>query len=108
MLFRSESIEAYNSCYRWLRSECEKVYNKAKFDPRLNGNNWVEEVIAEMIDYMEMHHFNKVPEWDDIERMDEQRNGIFQDVNLDIPIVVDKFKGIRKRVAKKHKRFRDY
>ena len=103
-----ESIEAYNRCYRWLRWECEKVYNKAKFDPHLNGNNWVEEVIAEMIDYMEMHHFNKVPEWDDIERMDEQRNGIFQDVNLDIPIVVDKFKGIRKRVAKKHKRFRDY
>ena len=62
----------------------------------------------EMIDYMDMHHFDNMPEWDDIERMDEQRNNLFQDVHLDIPIVVDKFKGIRKRVANKNKRYRDF
>ena len=103
----AESIEDYNRCYRWFRWESEKVYNRAKQDPNLRGNYWIEEVIFEMIDYLEMHHFNKMPEWDMVlMKMDEQRD-IFNDPQFDIPIVLDKFKGIRKRAIIKNKRMND-
>ena len=103
----AESIDDYYRCYRWMRWEAEKCYNRAKLDPNLTGNLWIEEMIYEMIDYLEMHHFDKMPEWKDIGKMDEQR-GIFNDPQLDIPIVLDKFKGVRKRAIDKNKRLGDY
>lgn len=96
-----ESVEDYHRCFRWFRWECEKVRNKAKYDPDLSGNLWVEEVIYEMVDYMEMHHFDIVPEWYDIVNMDEHRNNLFTEVDFDIEVITDKLKGIRKRVLNK-------
>lgn len=102
-----DSIEDYHRCYRWLRWEGEKIYNKAKLDPNLRGNYWVEETIYEMIDYLEMHHFDKMPEWElGAFKMDEHRD-IFNDPNLDIPVVLDKFKGMRKRAIRTNKQYRD-
>ncbi len=101
-----DSIAEYYRCFRWLRWEAEKVYNKARHDPGLSGNLWIEELIYELIDYMEMHHVNKLPEFNPIGQMDEYRQ-LFQDPSFDIPIIVNKFKGIRKRVIAKHKRLKD-
>lgn len=97
-------IEEYFRCFRWLRWEAEKVSNKAKYDPDLSGNLWVEELIYELIDYMETHHVNKLPEFNPINKMDEYRQ-LFCDPSFDIPVIVDKYKGVRKRVINKHKQF---
>ncbi len=101
-----DSIAEYYRCFRWLRWEAEKVYNKARHDPGLSGNLWVEELIYELIDYMEMHHVNKLPEFNPVGQMDEYRQ-LFQEPSFDIPVIVNKFKGIRKRVIAKHKRLKD-
>ena len=101
-----DSIAEYYRCFRWLRWEAEKVYNKARHDPGLSGNLWIEELIYELIDYMEMHHVNKLPEFNPIGQMDEYRQ-LFKDPSFDIPVIVNKFKGIRKRVIAKHKRLKD-
>lgn len=97
-----DSLREYERCFRWLRWEAEKVYQMAKQDPDLNGNAWVEQVIFEMIDYMEMHHFDKIPEFITILKMDEFRN-IYQDPSFDMDFILDKVKGVRKRVVKKRK-----
>ena len=103
---QEDSIQDYYRCYRWFRWECEKVYNKAKHDPDLHGNAWIEEVLYEMIDYMEMHHFNIMPIFENTINMDEYRN-IFQDPSFDLEIVLNKFKGVRKRRIDKNKNMCD-
>ena len=104
----NESFRDYERCFRWFRWEAEKVYNKAKHDPQdiLGGNRWVEELIFEMIDYMEMHHMDVMPQFEPIGKMDEYRQ-LFDDPSFDIPIIIDKYKGVRKRVLDKHKKLND-
>lgn len=101
-----ETIEEYHRCFRWFRWEAEKVHNRAKKDPDDNGNYWVGEVIYELIEYMESHHFNCVPFFEDLANMDEQRN-IFQNATFEVEAMVEKMKGIRNRVLEKNKRFND-
>ena len=94
----AEYIEEYYRCFRWLRWEAEKVYNIAKADPKLNGNKWINFVINEMIDYMEMHHIDVMPILEDIRNTDDWRNW-FTDPTFDIKFMLDKFKGERKRLS---------
>lgn len=93
----NEYIEEYYRCFRWLRWEAEKVYNIAKVDPKLNGNKWINFVINEMIDYMEMHHIDVLPIIEKIRDTDDWRNS-FTDPTFDIRVMLDKFKGERKRL----------
>lgn len=96
------NIEEFHRCFRWLRWEGEKLYNIAKNDPNLTGNAWVEELIFQLIEYMEMHHMNELPEFNPTHLMDEYRN-IFDDPSFDIDIIIDKVKGIRKRAIDTNK-----
>lgn len=93
-----EYIEEYYRCFRWLRWEAEKVYNVAKADPKLNGNKWINFLINEMIDYMEMHHIDVIPILEDIRNTDDWRNW-FTDPTFDIKFMLDKFKGERKKLS---------
>lgn len=97
-----DNIEEFHRCFRWLRWEAEKLYNMAKNDPNLTGNAWVEELIYQLVEYMEMHHMNEIPEFDPTHLMDEYRN-IFNDPSFDIDIVIDKVKGVRKRAIDTNK-----
>ena len=99
------NIDDYYRCFRWMRWEAEKVYNVARHDPMLSGNAWVEYLIEEMIDYMEMHHMNSMPIFEPIWSMDEYRN-VFDDPSYDIEIIIDKLKGIRKRVIESNSKTR--
>lgn len=98
--------EHYFRCYRWLRWEAEKLYNVAKLDLELHGNQWIEELIYELVEYMEMHHFNAFPKYENVERLDELKNR-FDEANVNIKIVLRKSKGIRKRALDKHKMMKD-
>lgn len=102
----AESMEDYYRCYRWFRWEAEKTYHRAKQDPTLSGNYWIEEVLFEMIEYMETHHFNIMPEFEEMQLMDEYRD-VFQDPSFDMEFTLDKMKGIRNRVIDKNKRLND-
>lgn len=95
-------IEDYYRCFRWLRWEAEKLYNMAKADPDLTGNAWIEKLIYEMVEYMEMHHMEEIPVFEPIHLMDEYRN-TFDDPSFDIDIVVEKVKGVRKKVIDTNK-----
>lgn len=99
----NESIEYYERCYRWLRWEAESILQKCKTEPDLRGNFWVEKLIYELIDYMESHHVNYLPVWEDLIKMDEQRN-IFNDPTLDMEITLNKVKGIRHKVIENNRR----
>lgn len=95
-------IEDYYRCFRWLRWEAEKIYNIARHDPELTGNAWVEKLIYELIEYMEMHHMDEMPVFEPIHLMDEYRN-IFDDPSFDMDIVIEKVKGVRKKVIDTNK-----
>ena len=95
-------ISDYYRCFRWLRWEAEKIYNMARHDPDLTGNAWIEKLIYELVEYMEMHHMDEVPLFEPTHLMDEYRN-IFDDPSFDIEIVVNKVKGVRKKVIDTNK-----
>ena len=95
-------ISDYYRCFRWLRWEAEKIYNIARHDPDLTGNAWIEKLIYELVEYIEMHHMDEMPVFEPIQLMDEYRN-IFDDPSFDIEIVVDKIKGVRKKVIDTNK-----
>ena len=98
----NEYIEEYNRCFRWLRWEAEKTYNLAKADTKLNANNWINFMINEMIDYVEMHHIDVIPILKNIMDTDDWRNK-FSDATSDIKIILDKMKGKRKRIVSNKK-----
>lgn len=98
----NEYIEEYNRCFRWLRWEAEKTYNLAKADTKLNANNWINFMLNEMIDYVEMHHIDIIPILENIMNTDDWRDR-FSDATLDIQIILDKMKGKRKRVISNKK-----
>jgi hypothetical protein len=93
------SKEHYFRCYRWIRWEAEKVSIKAKDDMNLNGNNYISELIFELIYYMENHHFDTTPLFYAVEKMDEFRALIPSDEPQgNINFILDKVKGIRHRI----------
>lgn len=91
------SKEDYMRCYRWIRWEAEQIALKAREDYELHGNYWVEQFILELFRYLEKHHFDTTPIYKGVEKMDEMRN-IFEDPQEDLTIVMDKVKGIRKKI----------
>lgn len=95
------SKEHYDRCYRWLRWEAEKVILMARNDTRLNGNYYVQLLIENLIQYMLDHHFDVMPIFKDIEKMDEWRNIFSNYVENDIGWVINKIKGIRHKILKK-------
>lgn len=97
------SKEHYDRCYRWLRWEAEKVILMARNDTNLNGNYYVQVLIENLIQYMLNHHFDVMPVFKDIEKMDEWRNIFNINVENDIDWVIDKLKGIRHKTLEKLK-----
>lgn len=100
---RKGSKEHYDRCYRWLRWEAEKVILMARNDTKLNGNYYVQVLIENLIQYMLDHHFDVMPIFKDIERMDEWRNILNSNVENDIDWVINKLKGIRHKTLEKLK-----
>ena len=65
----------------------------------LNGNMYISEWIFELIYYMENHHFDTMPIFDVIEKMDEFRALLPEDdPQGDINFVLDKVKGMRHKI----------
>lgn len=91
------NIAHYERCLAWLVWNAEMIYHKHKVDLNLSGNLAIEELIAELIYYMEIHHLDVVPLWESIAKMDEQRN-IFEDADFEMPVILDKIKGLRHKL----------
>lgn len=96
---KKDSKEHYFRCYRWIRWEAEKVALKARDDMNMNGNDYISELVFELIYYMENHHFDTMPLFECVEKMDEFRALIPEmDPQGDIEFALDKLKGIRHRI----------
>lgn len=95
-MLKNSSKDDYSRCFRWFRWESEKIALKYHDDNSLNGNAAIEELIQELMIYMEEHHFDEMPVLKFVKKMDEFRY-IFTNVNDDITVVLDKVKGIRHR-----------
>lgn len=93
--------EQYDRAYKWLRWEGEKMSLLARHDMELRGNYYVGLMLEELIYYMVDHHFEVVPFFEDINKMDEWRNMFERDVNRDIKFVLNKVKGIRHKLLEK-------
>lgn len=93
------SKEHYFRCYNWVRWEAEKVAIKARDDMSLSGNIYIDEWIFELIYYMENHHFDTMPIFDVVQKMDEYRALLpIDDPQGDINFVLDKVKGMRHKI----------
>lgn len=93
------STEHYFRTYNWIRWEAEKVAIKARDDMSLSGNMYIDEWIFELIYYMENHHFDTMPIFDVIQKMDEYRALLpTDDPQGDISFVLDKVKGMRHKI----------
>lgn len=88
----------YDRCYRWLRWEAEKVSLAARNDMELRGNYYVGILLEEMIFYIQDHHFDVMPIFEDVNKMDEWRQSFNRDLQNDITWVLDKVKGIRHKL----------
>lgn len=96
---KKDSKEHYFRAYRWIRWEAEKVAIKARDDMRLSGNMYIDEWIFELIYYMENHHFDTMPIFDVIGKMDEFRALLrTDDPQGDIDFILDKVKGMRHKI----------
>jgi len=95
---KKESKEHYNRCYRWIRWEAEKMIIMARNDVELRGNYYVGLYLEELINYMQEHHFDTMPMFKDVSKMDEWRGVFGKDLEKDIIGVLDKVKGIRHKV----------
>lgn len=95
----------YDRCYRWLRWEAEKIALMARNDMELKGNHYVSLLLEELINYMLDHHFDTMPIFIDVNKMDEWRRLFNRDLQSDIKWVLDKIKGIRHKliIGKEHK-----
>lgn len=88
------SYDDYMKVYRFFRWEAEKMVHKAKSDYSFGGNYWIEKYIEELFDYLLKHHFDKVPLFKCITKMDFMRD-ILRDPQGNIDFVLDKIKGMR-------------
>ncbi|CAK7055499.1 MAG: hypothetical protein TIS_03752 [Tissierella sp.] len=96
---KKRSKEHYFRVYRWIRWEAEKVAIKARDDMTLSGNMYIDEWIFELIYYMENHHFDTMPIFNIIQKMDEFRALLpSDDPQGDINFVLDKVKGMRHKI----------
>lgn len=95
------SKKHYDRCYRWLRWKAEKVIIMARNDIQLRGNYYVQILIENLIQYMVDHHFDTMPIFKDIQRMDEFRNIFGDKLENNIEWVLNKVKGIRHTILKK-------
>ena len=95
-------LAEYQRCFLWLRWEAEALLFDCKTEISLRGNYWVEKLIYKLIDYLESHHVNILPEWEQIINMDKHRNA-FNSPTLDYSITLDKIKGIRNNVIEYRK-----
>lgn len=96
---KKDSKEHYFRAYRWIRWEAEKVAIKARDDMSLSGNMYIDEWIFELIYYMENHHFDTMPIFEVIGKMDEFRALLpNDDPQGDINFIVDKVKGMRHKI----------
>lgn len=82
---------SYYRAYRWIRWEAEKVY----FLNTKNGLQAIGILVANLIDYLKVHHFNIVPIWENPKAMDEERNFNRIAANNDLVKELDKIKGKR-------------
>ncbi len=96
--------EQYDRAYKWLRWEGEQMALKARYDTGLRGNYYVGLMLEELIYYMVDHHFDVLPLFEDVNKMDEWRTMFDRDVNKDIKFVLDKVKGIRHKILEKEVR----
>lgn len=96
--------EQYDRAYKWIRWEGEKMALFARHDMDLRGNYYVGLMLEELIFYMVDHHFDVLPLFEDVNKMDEWRTMFNRDVNKDIKFVLDKVKGIRHKILEKEVR----
>lgn len=91
------ATEHYHRTYRWIRWEAEKVYFNCEAENRFMGLKYAGQLLANLIEYMKYHHFNVVPLWKDLSRMDYWRNQTnkYNNPANDIIIELDKVKGKR-------------
>ena len=89
--------EQYHRTYRWVRWEAEKVYFDDRASSRFTGLKAGGQLLANLIEYMKLHHFNIVPMWKDLSRMDYWRNQSNRDNTPvdDISLQLSKIKGKR-------------
>lgn len=90
-------MEQYHRTYRWVRWEAEKVYFDDRASSRFTGLKAGGQLLANLIEYMKLHHFNIVPMWKDLSRMDYWRNQSNRDNTPvdDISLQLSKIKGKR-------------
>jgi len=88
------SYDDYMKVYRFFRWEAEKIVHKAKSDYTFGGNYWIEQYIEELFGYLLKHHFDRVPIFKCIVKMDFMRD-ILRDPQGNIDFVLDKIKGMR-------------
>ncbi|WP_129596043.1 hypothetical protein [Anaerophilus nitritogenes] len=98
-----EVKEAYERAYRWIRWEAEKMALKARGNMELKGNYYVGLFLEELIYYMTDHHFDIMPIFKDVNKMDEWRNNFNRSPQNDIKWVLDKVKGIRHKIIDERK-----
>jgi hypothetical protein len=91
---QAADIAHYDRVYRWIRWEGENIVIQARNDMELRGNYWVCLFIEELVNYMNDHHFDVCPIFDDVRKMDEWRNTANCE-RTSIEWVLDKIKGIR-------------
>lgn len=88
----------YERAYQWLRWNAEAVVLQARDDRNLRGNYYVEVLLERLIDYMIDHHFDVMPVFHDVNKMDEWRALFERPVEKDIKWVIEKVKGIRHKL----------
>ncbi|NMM62369.1 hypothetical protein HBE96_06635 [Clostridium sp. P21] len=96
-LSKLNAKEHYNRAYRWIRWEAEKVFfncDYAKERGRFRGLKYAGQLLSNLIGYMKNHHFNIVPIWHDVSRMDYWRaqHNLDDNPSDDILIRLDKVK----------------
>lgn len=96
-----DTYKDYTRAFRFLRWEAEAIILRAKDDMELHGNYYVGLLLEELIAYMENHHFDVMPLFEDVNKMDEWRTLFGRELEQDITWVLDKVKGIRHRVIGK-------
>lgn len=93
------SKEHYDRCYKWLRWEAEKVILLSIKDTELNGNYYISILIEELTSYMIEHHFNIMPIFKNINKLDEWRKP-----EDSVKYELDKIKGIGHKTIKEYKK----
>ncbi|AKA70123.1 hypothetical protein [Clostridium scatologenes] len=95
-----DATEHYYRAYRWIRWEAEKIFFNCDYDKengRFRGLKYAGELLANLIEYMKNHHYNVVPIFKDISKMDYWRNqsNLDNDPQDDIVYKPDKSKEVR-------------